>query len=429
MRRREFLGVLVGAAAWPIAARAQQPTPVVGFLSARSPGESAHLVAAFRQGLRETGHLEGQNVHISFRWAEGRYDRLADLAAELVHARVGVITSVGGAPAALAAKTATSTIPIVAVTSDPVKHGLVASFNRPGGNITAISPSNTVLSAKRLGLLRELVPRGTPIGLLVNPKFPDGLLQLKDTEEAARTLGQTIHVVNASSEGDIEAAFAKLVQQRVGALLASADPFFDTRRDQIVALAARHAVPTIYAQRAYAVAGGLMSYASSFAEAYRQAGIYAGRILKGETPADLPVVQPTRFELVINLKAERDIEVAFTTLLQLRAGALMIGTDPFFNSRSDQLAALALRHAVPTIYQFREFAAAGGLMSYGTSITDQYRRVGLYTGRILKGEKPADLPVQQSTEVELIINLKTAKALGLAVPQSLLGRADEGAVS
>jgi putative tryptophan/tyrosine transport system substrate-binding protein len=228
MRRREFITVLGGAmAALSFAAHSQQPTPVVGFLSSRSPGESAELVAAFRQGLKETGYLEGQDVHIAFRWAEGRYDRLTELAAELVKTQVAVIASVGGSVAALAAKSVTRTIPIVAVASDPVKHGLVASFNRPGGNITVVSPSNTLLSAKRLELLRELVPAATVIGFLVNPKFPDSAVQLQDAEEAARMLAQQIHILKASSERDIDAAFADLSEQRIGALLAASDPFFE----------------------------------------------------------------------------------------------------------------------------------------------------------------------------------------------------------
>jgi putative ABC transport system substrate-binding protein len=308
MRRRDFIKAIAGSAAgWPLAVGAQQSTPVVGFLSSRSPGESAPFVDAFRQGLKEAGYLEGKDVHISFRWAEGRYDRLTQLANELVEAQVAVIASVGGLVAALAAKSATRTIPIVAVTSDPLKHGLVASFNRPGGNITAVSPSNTALSSKRLDLLRELVPTATAVGVLVNPINPDSASQLEDTKEAARTFGQQIRVVNASSERDIDAAFASLAEHRIGALLATLDPFFDTRREQIVAQAAHYAVPTIYGQRAYPVAGGLMSYASSFVEAYRQAGIYAGRILKGEKPADLPVMQPTKFELVINLKTAKTL--------------------------------------------------------------------------------------------------------------------------
>jgi putative ABC transport system substrate-binding protein len=319
MRRRDFIKAIVGAViAWPFAARAQQATtPLIGFLSSRSPNESEALVAAFRQGLAEAGYAEGQNVHLAFRWAEGRYDRLPELATELVKAQVAVIASVGGSVSALAARSATRTIPIVAVTTDPVKYGLVASFNRPGGNITAIAPSSTLLSAKRLELLRQLVPAATVIGVLLNPTFPDSVTQLEDIKGAAATIGAQIRVVNASSEHEIDAAFANLSQQGIGALVSGVDPFFDTRRDQIVALAAHYAVPTIYGQRPYAVAGGLMSYAPSFTEAYRQAGVYAGRILKGEKPADLPVVQPTKFELVINLKTAKALGLQVPIPMQL----------------------------------------------------------------------------------------------------------------
>jgi putative ABC transport system substrate-binding protein len=310
MQRREFI-TFVGAATavLPLAAYAQQRTPVVGFLSSRSPGESAQLVAAFQQGLKETGYLEGRDVQIAFRWAEGRYDRLSDLAAQLVQAQVAVITSVGGSVTALAAKSVTQTIPIVAIASEPVKHGLVASFNRPGGNITVIHPGTTLLSAKRLELLRELVPAATIIGILANPKYPDSATQLQDIEEAARMRGQQIHVLNASSEREIDAAFASLVKERVGAILATSDPFFDTRRDQIISLAARYSIPTMYGQRDYVVAGGLASYGASFAEAYRQAGIYVGRILKGEKPSDLPVMQPTKFDFVINRKTAKALNL------------------------------------------------------------------------------------------------------------------------
>jgi putative tryptophan/tyrosine transport system substrate-binding protein len=251
--------------------------------------------------------------------AEGRYDRLPELAAELVKAQVAVIASVGGSVSAIAAKAATRTIPIVAITTDPVKHGLVASFNRPGGNMTAVSPDSTMLSAKRLELLRQLVPTATLIGVLLNPTFPDSATQLEGVKEAARKLGGQIHVVNASSEHEIDTAFANLSQQGIGALVSGVDPFFDTRRDQIVALAAQYAVPTIYGQRPYAVAGGLMSYAPSFSEAYRQAGVYAGRIIKGEKPADLPVVQPTKFELVINLKTAKALGLNVPVPMQLLA--------------------------------------------------------------------------------------------------------------
>ena len=264
------------------------------------------------------GYLESQNVHIAFRWAEGRYDRLPALAAELAAAQVAVIASFGGSVAALAAKSATNTIPIVAVASNPLKYGLVASFNKPGGNITVVSSSNTLLSAKRLELLRQLVPTATLIGVLINPNFPDSATQLEDTKEAALTLKRQVLIVNASTEQEIDAAFARLIEQRIGALLSTLDPFFDTRREQIVALAAHYGVPTIYGQRAYTVAGGLMSYSSSFVAAYRQAGIYAGRVLKGDKPADLPVMQPTKFELVINLKAAKALGLTIPpTLLAL----------------------------------------------------------------------------------------------------------------
>jgi putative ABC transport system substrate-binding protein len=231
------------------------------------------------------------------------------LAAQLVQAQVAVITSVGGSVTALAAKSVTQTIPIVAVAADPVKHGLVASFNRPGGNITVITGGTTLLSAKRLELLRELVPAATIIGILTNPKYPDTATQLQDIEEAARMRGQQIHVLNASSEREIDAAFAGFVKERVGAILAAGDPFFDTRRDQIISLAARYSVPTMYAQREYVVAGGLASYGPTFAEAYRQAGIYVGRILKGEKPSDLPVMQSTKFDFVINRKTAKALNL------------------------------------------------------------------------------------------------------------------------
>jgi putative tryptophan/tyrosine transport system substrate-binding protein len=310
MQRREFI-TFVGAAtaALPLAAYAQQRTPVVGFLSSRSPGESAQLVAAFQQGLKETGYLEGRDIQIAFRWAEGRYDRLSDLAAQLVQAQAAVITSVGGSVTALAVKSVTQTIPIVAIASDPVKHGLVASFNRPGGNITVITPGTILLSAKRLELLRELVPAATIIGILANPKYPDTPNLLQDIEEAARMRGQQIYVVTASSEREIDTAFAGFVKERVGAILAAGDPFFDTRRDQIISLAARYSVPTMYGQRDYVVAGGLASYGASFDEAYRQAGIYVGRILKGEKPSDLPVMQSTKFDFVINRKTAKALNL------------------------------------------------------------------------------------------------------------------------
>jgi putative tryptophan/tyrosine transport system substrate-binding protein len=324
MRRRNFISLLGGAAvAWPLAARAQQPTmPVIGFLGSESPDLFAGRLRAFRQGLDEAGFVESRNVAIEYRWARGEYDRLPVLAADLVRQSVIVMVATT-TPAVLAAKAATMTIPIVFLTgSDPVEVGLVASLNRPGGNMTGVSNLTVEIGAKQLELLHELVPAATLIALLVNPATP----VLADTlssglQTAARAIRQQILVISASTE--------------------------------------------------------------------------------------------------------RDLDMAFTTIVEQRVGALVVGNDPFFNARPDQLVALASRHAVPAIYPYREFAAAGGLMSYGSNLVDPYRLVGVYTGRILKGEKPSDLPVQQSTKVELVINLKTAKALGLTFPITLLGRADE----
>jgi putative tryptophan/tyrosine transport system substrate-binding protein len=323
MQRREFITFLGCAAAWPLAARGQQPVmPVVGFLGGGSPDTDVNDVRALRQGLSETGYVEGKNVAIEYRWAEGQYDRFPALAADLVHRQVSAIVSFGGTPAALAAKAATSTIPILfSIGADPVEYGLVASLNRPGGNLTGATSLNVEVEPKRFELLHELVPTAAVMALLVNPASPFAEAQSRDAQAAARTLGLQLHVLHASTESEIDAAFA--------------------------------------------------------------------------------------------------------TVVQLRAGALVIGGDVFFNRRPEQLAALTVRHAVPTIFQYREFAAAGGLMSYGSSPSDQNRAVGVYTGRILKGEKPAELPVQQVTKVMLILNLKTAMALGLTVPLSLLGRADE----
>jgi ABC-type uncharacterized transport system substrate-binding protein len=323
MRRREFITLLGGAAAaWPLTARAQQAVPVVGVLSAEWPNLFSDRLRAFHDGLRETGYVEGRNLAIEYRWAEGRNDRLPALATELVRRQVTVLVATS-TPAVLAARIATTTIPIVFfVAADPVQLGLVTSLSRPEGNLTGVVTLNVEVAAKRLQLLHELVPTATIVALLVNPSNTALAETItKELEAAARTLGVQLHVLHASSE--------------------------------------------------------------------------------------------------------RELDTAFATLVQLRAGALVIGADALFNSRSEQLAELTIRHRVPAIYQFREFVSTGGLMAYGSTVLDTYRPLGVYTGRILKGEKPAELPVQQATKVELVINMKTAKALGLTVPLPLIGRVDE----
>jgi ABC-type uncharacterized transport system substrate-binding protein len=309
MRRREFITLLGGAAAaWPFAVRAQKKPamPVIGYLSTRAPDESAHLLAAFRRGLAETGFVEGQNVTIEYRWAQGEYDRLPALAAELVHSPVIVLAATGGEPAALAAKAATATIPVVATfAADPVKQGLVGSLSRPGKNVTGISNLATTLEAKRLGLLHNLVPQAATIGVLLNPTSSTAASQLRDLQEAARTIGLQLHVLRASTDGQIDAAFESVARNHIPALAMAGDPFFNSRRDKLVALAARHAVPSMYSFRDYAVVGGLMSYGIDLPDVYRQIGVYVGRILKGAKPADMPVEQPTKFEFVINLKTAK----------------------------------------------------------------------------------------------------------------------------
>jgi putative ABC transport system substrate-binding protein len=324
IERRKFIVALGSSAAWPLAARAQQPAlPIIGFLGGGSLDGSAHFIAAFRRGLGETGYVEGRNVTIEYRWADGQYDRLPELAADLVRRRVTVIAAPGSTAGALAAKAAATTIPVIfAMGVDPVAAGLVHALNRPGGNVTGVNTLNVELGPKRLELLHEVVPAAAIVALLVNPTNPGNAEVLsRDAQATASALGLQVHVLNAKTEGEMQAAFA--------------------------------------------------------------------------------------------------------ALLQLKAGALVIGPDQFFNSRVEQLAALAVHHAVPAVYEGREFTAAGGLMSYGQSILDSYQLAGVYTGRILNGEKPADLPVQQPTKVELYINLKSAKALGITFPLSLLGRADE----
>jgi putative ABC transport system substrate-binding protein len=308
VRRRAFITLLGGAAvAWPLAARAQRPAmPVIGYLHSGSSAPYAHLVAAFRQSLKEAGYVEGENVAIEYRWAEGRYDRLPALAAELVGRHVALIVAQGGDPPVLAAGSVTSTIPIVFTSSsDPVKLGLVASLNRPGGNITGFWGYTSLLGTKRFEMMRQLFPASTLIAILVNPDNPNAQIDMPDLHDAARTVGQSISFVTARTETEIEAAFAALGDKRVSALLVNTDPYFLERRDQFVALATRYSVPTIYPWREAVTAGGLMSYGASLADGYRQVGIYASRILKGEKPADLPVVQPTKFELAINLKTAK----------------------------------------------------------------------------------------------------------------------------
>jgi len=305
MKRREFIALAGGAVvAWPLVARAQQPAmPMVGYMHGGTRDyETLRHADAFRQGLSETGYIEDQNIAIEYRWAEDHYDRLPGLAADLVRLKVTVIAA-AGTPAALAAKAATAVIPIVFETAgDPVTLGLVASLNQPGRNVTGVTQLNSELVPKRLGLLHDLIPTAKIIGLLVNQKDPRAETQSSDMQEAARALGLQIHILNASTEAEIDTAFASLVQLRAGALIVGTGNFFTTRREQLAALAARHRVPAIYQYGHFVAAGGLMSYGASLTEAYRLAGIYTGRILKGDKPADLPVARPTKFELVINLK-------------------------------------------------------------------------------------------------------------------------------
>jgi ABC-type uncharacterized transport system substrate-binding protein len=325
MRRREFLGVLgVAAAVWPLAGRAQGKLPVIGFLGSASPAPWANFLRGLQQGLKEAGYDEGRNVAIEYRWAEDRYDRLPALAGELVQKQVRVILATGAPNAPIAAKAATSTIPIVFGGGyDPVALGLVASLNRPGGNVTGVTFLSNTLEAKRLGLLRTVMPGAKTIAVLMNPKNVGAETQLKDLNEAARVLGLRIHAANAPSERDFEPAFAGFVQQGADALVVGTDSFLTNRHKELVALAERHSIPAMYANSAFTSAGGLMSYGASIADTYRQAGVYAGRILKGEKPSDLPVMQATKFELIVNLKTAKALRLTVPEGLLLSADTVI----------------------------------------------------------------------------------------------------------
>jgi putative ABC transport system substrate-binding protein len=321
MKRRAFISLLGGAAAWPLAARAQQPAmPVIGLLSAGSQQSDAARLIAFRQGLNEIGYVEGRNLASEYRWADNQYDRLHALAVELLGRRATVIVAIGGPAPAVAAKAATRTVPIVfTVGGDPVKLGLVASLNRPGGNVTGVTNLANIVVAKQFEVLHETVPKAAVVGFLVNPANPNVEPDTKEAQQATRTLGLQLRVVHASTEHDIDAAFASFVRQRVDAGVVLPDALFNSRANQIVALAARYALPTIYSLREFPSVGGLMSYGTGLADAYRQAGIYTGRILKGEKPEDLPIVQATKVELVINLKPAKALGITFPLTLLGRA--------------------------------------------------------------------------------------------------------------
>jgi putative tryptophan/tyrosine transport system substrate-binding protein len=320
MRRREFISLLGGAAAaWPTVARAQSSMPVVGFLNSLSSAETTHFVSAFRQGVAQAGLVEGNSIRFEYLYADGAYQRLPGMAAEFVRQNVAVIAA-GAPPAALAAKAATATIPIVFIVGfDPVTAGLVASYNRPGGNATGVCLITSPLAQKRLELIFELVPKARIISMLVNPTFPDTAIEVQDAQRAASAYGPQLRTVNAGTAAEIDSAFALIREQGADALIVASDPFFVTQREQLVALAARHGIPAIYPFRESVAAGGLMSYGASLADAYRQVGLYTGRIVKGEKPADLPVVQPTTFEMVINLMTAKSLGIDVPPTLLARA--------------------------------------------------------------------------------------------------------------
>jgi ABC-type uncharacterized transport system substrate-binding protein len=319
MKRREFVSLLGGVAAWPVAARAQQPTmPVIGFLNGQSPKTFAHLLRAFHQGLNETGFVEGQNATTEYSWAEGYVDRLPALARDLVRRQVNVIVAAGGAH--LAAKAATTNIPIVFTTpGEPVQEGLVASFNRPGGNATGISVFTVTLEAKRFELLHELVPKATTIGVLLDPTFSSFDMQLSEVQTAARATGRELRVLNVSTDADIDEAFSILVKIRAGGLVVGGNPFLNGKRNKLIALAAREAIPAIYEAQESTIAGGLMNYGPSITDVYRLLGVYSGRILKGEKPSDLPVLQPVKFDLLINLRTAKVLGLSVPPTLLARA--------------------------------------------------------------------------------------------------------------
>jgi putative tryptophan/tyrosine transport system substrate-binding protein len=318
--RRKFLATLGGAATWPLAARAQQPMPVIGFLNSLGPNDRPNLPAAFRRGLGETGFVDGRNVAIEYRFAENQHDRLPALAADLVSRKVNVIAATGGGASVLAAMAATKTIPVVFTTAgDPVQEGYVTSLNRPGGNVTGVSWFHGLLAGKALGLLHELVPNAAVVALLVNPKLPESARTRSDAQEAARALGRQLLILDASTASEIDAAFATMRERRAGALLIGADPFFSSRLQQIVALAARDAIPAMYVNREFVEEGGLTSYGNDTADSYRRAGVYVGRILNGASPADLPVDQATKFEFLINLRTAKKLGLEVPPGLSARA--------------------------------------------------------------------------------------------------------------